>query len=313
MSILPENKNPRDMFAGSSHPCDQGISMHLGIHAAILFGHIFNWLKFNNRKSSRQSNLIDGKIWMYETQETIAECIGCLTIDEVKKATKILLDSGLLIKGNFNKNPFDRTSWYTIFDQNLITSNINSKKSYESAVRHDRKCDTALSNEPSGTIAHYNINNRIPIEKQRTSAVVFYECLKDLELSESDKKSLMSFPEKSVQHAVAFIKHPSIEIKTTLIQTLMWAAKELPKIPEEIDVEKNRQYSEDASECLRSPNWEISALSKRVEIISKCPTQSDAGLRTFDYDMPGFKDKFDECLKTLGFKKTKMPQEGGLL
>lgn len=142
--------NPGECIAGFSHSFDQGVAIKYGMAAAVVFNHIIYWLRFNFRK--KDAELIEGKTWMYETQEAISESLGYLSYDEVKKAIKQLLDAGLLIKGNFNKNPFDKTNWYTVFDQKLIENGNNSNKSYESAIRRDRQRPTAPSVEPSGSI-----------------------------------------------------------------------------------------------------------------------------------------------------------------
>lgn len=130
-----ESPNPHNIISGFSHSFDTGIAFELGLHSAIIFNHIVYWLRQN--ASKKDAEAIEGKFWMYETQKEMSEFLGYMTLDEVKKAIVKLLDHGLLIKGNFNKNPFDRTNWYTVYDQGLIT-NYKIKKT--------------LTKEPCGTI-----------------------------------------------------------------------------------------------------------------------------------------------------------------
>jgi hypothetical protein len=132
----------QDIISGHSHSFDTGIAEELGLNSAIVFNHIVYWLRVN---ASKNSNQIDGKTWMYETQEDIAKCLTYLTIDEIKKTMVKLLKSGLLIKGNFNKNPFDRTNWYTVSDQSIIKKTLTKvpNGTIASAKSHDPTCDTA--------------------------------------------------------------------------------------------------------------------------------------------------------------------------
>ena len=129
------------MISGHSHSFDVGIAKTLGINCAIVFNHIVYWLRVNAHKSS---NIRDGKIWMYETQQDIAECLDYLTVDEVKKAIIKLLRAGILIKGNYNKNPFDRTNWYTTADQNIIQKKFTKEQigTNRDANLHDSKCES---------------------------------------------------------------------------------------------------------------------------------------------------------------------------
>jgi hypothetical protein len=132
--------------SGFSHSFDTGIAAILGLHAAIVYNHIVYWLRIN---ASKNHNFVDGKIWMYETQEDIAEFLEYLSIDQVKKAILKLLESGLLIKDCHNKNKFNRTAWYTVRDQNILgIKKILTKVpigTMHSANSHDGQCDAASS------------------------------------------------------------------------------------------------------------------------------------------------------------------------
>lgn len=150
------------ILSGFSHSYDSGIAMELGLHAAIIFNHIVYWLRIN--ASKKDAEMIDGKYWMYETQKDMAEFLGYMTHEEVKKAIVKLLNAGLLIKDNFNKNPFDKTNWYTVFDQSLITQN-KIKKSFTKAPYG--AIDGSLGRDPERPTApsinkeQYNTNKEI--------------------------------------------------------------------------------------------------------------------------------------------------------
>jgi hypothetical protein len=112
------SQDSQNIISGHSHTFDTGIAETLGLHAAIVFNHIVYWLKINCRKEN--ANFQEGKYWMYETQKQMADFFGYLKEDDIWKAIKKLLEAGLLIKDNFNKNPFDKTSWYTTSNQEIF-------------------------------------------------------------------------------------------------------------------------------------------------------------------------------------------------
>lgn len=126
-------------YSGHSHSFDVGIAKLLGVNAAIVFNHIVYWLRINAAKGS---NFIDGRTWMYETQAEMAAFLEYMTLEEVKKAVVKLLDAGLLIKGNYNKNAFDKTSWYTTSDKEIIEIKKTLSKAPYGAI------DNAVGRDP---------------------------------------------------------------------------------------------------------------------------------------------------------------------
>lgn len=109
-----------NIISGFSHSFDTGIALELGLNAAIVYNHIYYWVERNSK--TKDAEMIDGRYWMYESQKEMADFLGYLSEDEIQRAIKKLLDAGLIVKGNFNKNVFNRTNWYSI--------NVPIKKSF---------------------------------------------------------------------------------------------------------------------------------------------------------------------------------------
>ncbi len=116
-----------DLFSTHAHAFNQGLAISIGIEPAILFTHITYWLQINAFRNP--DDKIDGCYWMYESQKQMSEFLGYLSEDQVSRALKVLIKKGLIIKGNYNRNAFDRTSWYTVYDQKLIEKFDKIKKS----------------------------------------------------------------------------------------------------------------------------------------------------------------------------------------
>jgi hypothetical protein len=112
---LPQQKIVRP--SGFSHSFDTGIASSLGLGAAVVFNHIVYWLKINAAKGK---NKHEGRTWMYETAAQIAEYFDYLTERQVKYALNLLVEAGLIRIGNFNKNKFDRTLWYSLVDESIL-------------------------------------------------------------------------------------------------------------------------------------------------------------------------------------------------
>lgn len=116
-----------DDISGFSHSFDTGIAATLGLHAAIVYNHLLYWLQHNYIEGK---NFENDKVWTYNSYDEMAKYMPYFTRDQVRRSIEDLVRSGLIIKGNFNKNKFDRTAWYTVPDQSIITC---SNKHYDKA------------------------------------------------------------------------------------------------------------------------------------------------------------------------------------
>lgn len=85
-----------------------------GLDCALLIQHMAFWIRKNIEQGI---NRHDGKTWMYQTQEQIACHYPEWTRAKVQRIINKLVYYGVLIKGNFNKTRYDRTSWYAFVDE----------------------------------------------------------------------------------------------------------------------------------------------------------------------------------------------------
>ena len=137
----------QNIISGHSNSFDTGIARALGLNAAIVFQHIVYWLRVNSKK--KDAELIEGKYWMYETQKEIASYFEYISEDEVYKAIKKLVESGILIKSCLNPNPFDRTSWYTTSDQSIFLDKPKLKESLRSRQSTESDSVSERNQNPS--------------------------------------------------------------------------------------------------------------------------------------------------------------------
>jgi len=327
--------NPKNLISGFIHSLDQGLACSLGVNAALIYNHIVYWLHFNSQKKDCEK--IEGRIWMYETQEAIAESMGYLTVDEVKKAMKLLLDSRLIIKGNFNKNPFDKTNWYTVFDQEIISKKRNSKKSYESAVPHDRESPTAPSDSAVPHDRTLYIQTKDTEEKQQQeappAAVLFdkidkktsklekaknigllgaikdqpYSCMLNADIPFHEKIWITeTYDEETVKHAIAWANHKETKINTSLAQALKWACKTKPGIPKDPEdlTEENREHAHDVVKHLIPSTISYVAISyKSIEIGNKPPDHTIPDI--IEFQDKHFKQKLQKALIKRKFETTR--------
>lgn len=105
-----------------NHTFDVAIAAEHGVHAAVLFENIRYWIAKNKANGA---HFHDGRYWTYSSYAAFAELFPYLTERQIKYALQKLRDAGMLITGNYNQQPFDRTMWYALGD-GIFTENGDS-------------------------------------------------------------------------------------------------------------------------------------------------------------------------------------------
>ena len=96
------------------HSFNTDVAERYGLQEAILLDWIVFWLAENERN---ERNFYEGRCWVFNSAKALAEKFHYLSPNTIQKTLKRLEDAGIIISGNFNKNKFDRTKWYSIADE----------------------------------------------------------------------------------------------------------------------------------------------------------------------------------------------------
>lgn len=139
----------------SNHSFDIHVaSEYKSVEIAILVWHFQYWIMKNKRLNR---NLIEGRTWTYQTYEEIAAVFPYWSRDQVKRLLKKVIDSEILVKGNFNKTPFDKTVWYAFKDEEKFGISLFRKMDdldeEDSSIGRNRPIDFPKSPDGKGEIA----------------------------------------------------------------------------------------------------------------------------------------------------------------
>ncbi len=103
-----------------------------GGNAAVVFYHIAHWVIKNSQQGR---NKRDGHYWMYTSVKQLAdEPFGYMTENQIRYALKKLRDAGLILTGNYNRNKYDRTLWYTLTPKGYRI--VDDYKKHEEEMRN---------------------------------------------------------------------------------------------------------------------------------------------------------------------------------
>ncbi len=85
-----------------------------GIEEAIIIQNLYFWIKKN---VANEKNFYDGRYWTYNSSKAFSSLFPYMTESKIYRVLKSLEEKGLIIKGNYNDNKYDRTCWYALSDK----------------------------------------------------------------------------------------------------------------------------------------------------------------------------------------------------
>jgi hypothetical protein len=93
---------------------DAEVAVKYGIDAATILKHLQYVISVNR---ANEKNLIDGRTWYYHSFRAFAILWPFWTEKHIERELKKLVDNGVLLKGNHNRNGYDRTTWWAFEDE----------------------------------------------------------------------------------------------------------------------------------------------------------------------------------------------------
>ena len=136
------------------HSFDAALAVKYGLNESIILCQLEFWVR-KNRENNK--NFREGRYWTYNTNKELTKYFPYLTERQINYTIQKLKKDELIITGNFNKQPLDRTIWYTLTDKAF------------SILQNCEMQFTNLSNANDKIVKCYNnkdIQNNTQIERQ---------------------------------------------------------------------------------------------------------------------------------------------------
>lgn len=93
---------------------DVEVATKYGTNVSILLGNINYWIQKNKTNGK---HFHDGRYWTYNTVAAFHDLMPFMSVNVINTALKRAEEEGLLVTGNYNKLPFDRTKWYALTEK----------------------------------------------------------------------------------------------------------------------------------------------------------------------------------------------------
>jgi hypothetical protein len=107
------------------------IARRFGTDSAIFLQNIIYWC---NKNKFNGKHFYEGRYWTYNTADAFSSLFPFLTSRQVERIVNNLEKNGLLIVGNFNKNGYDRTKWFsvneTVYKSYVSTNSPNGEMDF---------------------------------------------------------------------------------------------------------------------------------------------------------------------------------------
>lgn len=96
------------------HYFDVQVASKYGVDCAIIIANFQHWIA---RNAANNINYHDGRHWTFNSQKALIQIFPYWSESQIKRSLLKLVELGVLVIGNYNKNPFDKTNWYAFSDQ----------------------------------------------------------------------------------------------------------------------------------------------------------------------------------------------------
>jgi hypothetical protein len=99
------------------HSFDISYAKKYGVDEAIMISNFQYWIKKN---WANEKHRHDGRIWTYNSVSAFEKLFPYWTAKQVRRVLDSLVSQGVLMRGEYNKSVYDRTSWYAFVEESTF-------------------------------------------------------------------------------------------------------------------------------------------------------------------------------------------------
>ena len=108
-----------------------------GVEEAVLIWHFRYWIELNHCQGR---NRHEGRTWSYQSLKVFTSLFPFWKKSAIHRIIESLVRQKVLVKGNFNKNQYDRTVWYAFEKEDLWIREHFKNQTSENAFPENGKC-----------------------------------------------------------------------------------------------------------------------------------------------------------------------------
>lgn len=143
---------------------DSNIAKICGANSAVILQNIYFWVEKNKANGK---HFYDGHYWTYNSMKAFEKLFDYMSKNQVRTALDKLEDSGLIIKGNYNKDPFDKTAWYSLTEKAYALFENRTSMCKEDQTEEGK--NPYMCEEKPTSLNNNNINNKTDINTDKNT------------------------------------------------------------------------------------------------------------------------------------------------
>jgi len=98
--------------------CYRQHAICFGYREAVIIFHFMFWIDFNRKKKQHYH---DDRYWTYSSITTLkSSYFPFWSESQIRRGISSLLDQKAIIKGNYNRFKYDKTTWYALTDEDRL-------------------------------------------------------------------------------------------------------------------------------------------------------------------------------------------------
>ena len=132
------------------------LAVNFGINQAHVLQQIQYWLNKNKKKGV---NYHDERYWAYNTSEQWAEQLPWMSASYIRKILTELRHKGIILTGQYHKDKFNKTLWYSI-DYECLNTYLTDAPASSEVSNSVTSSDTIVANRSSLKVADHNNSNK---------------------------------------------------------------------------------------------------------------------------------------------------------
>ena len=145
-------------------------AMKYGVDEALMINNFRYWIAKNK---VNEKHFYDGRYWTYNSHKALSELMPFWSEKQIRRILDSLIKQNVIMKGNYNKMFYDRTSWYAFVDEDLFLD-IFSNEKFDLPKKVEYNCPNEMSisdqmGEPIPNKYQINTNKEKEIYKEKES------------------------------------------------------------------------------------------------------------------------------------------------
>lgn len=147
------------------HSFDIELAKEYGVGEAILIANFSYWIAHNR---AHGKNFHAGAYWMYNSVEKLTRIFPYFSAKQIRRITDNLVERGVMKKASFNKEKFDRTSWYAFINEDRFIGHVGEESEKDRSFpngQHEPSIIKNTSAQKESTFAHPG--EALPYNKQQ--------------------------------------------------------------------------------------------------------------------------------------------------